>query len=276
MYIYINYKFILHLLRVVLSGTLNYPCEVLLLWYCQFIIIMSSDVHKNPGPSSDHERGFNSGFSSFCNWNVNTLSKNNFKRVSLIEANNALFKYDIISLSETSLNDTQKVPDTILNGYSYHACNHPSGERKGVVGIFYKPSLPLKIKDDLSFQECIVTELRFGHKKIFFTVLYRNPFYKSDTPEFMNFITELELLVSKIKLEKPYVMLFAGDFNAHSKSWYADGDTNSDGIQLDTLFSDLGLSQLISEPTHTRENCNPTCIDLILTDQPNLIMETGC
>ena len=139
----------------------------------------------------------------------------------------------------------------------------------------YKTSLPLKIRDDLSFQECIVTELRFGHKKIFFTVLYRNPFYKSDTLEFMNFITELELLVSKIKLEKPYVMLFAGDFNAHSKSWYADGDTNSGGIQLDTLFSDLGLSQLISEPTHTRENCNPTCIDLILTDQPNLIMETG-
>ena len=91
----------------------------------------------------------------------------------------------------------------------------------------------------------------------------------------MNFITELELLVSKNKLEKPYVMLFAGDFNAHSKSWYADGDTNSEGIQLDTLFSDLGLSQLISEPTHTRENCNPTCIDLILTDQPNLIMEPG-
>ena len=67
----------------------------------------------------------------------------------------------------------------------------------------------LKIRDDLSFQKCIVTEVRFGRKKIFFTVLYRNPFYKADTTEFMNFITELELLVSKIKLEKPYVMLFA-------------------------------------------------------------------
>ena len=58
---------------------------------------------------------------------MNTLSKNNFERVSLIEANNDLFKYDIISLCETSLNDTQKVPGNILNGYSYHACNHPSG-----------------------------------------------------------------------------------------------------------------------------------------------------
>ena len=154
-----------------------------------------------------------------------------------------------------------------------HVIIPQANERGG--GFFYKTSLPLKIRDDLSFQECIVTELRFGHKKIFFIVLYRNPFYKSDTPEFMNFITELELLVSKIKLEKPYVMLFAGDFNAHSKSWYADGDTNSEGIQLDTLFSDLGSSQLISEPTHTRDNCNPTCIDLTLTDQPNLIMETG-
>ena len=92
--------------------------------------------HKNPGPIHQTMRGFNSGFLSFCNWNVNALSKNNFEGVSLIEANNALFKYDIISLCETSLNDTQKVPDNILNGYSFHACNHHSGERKGGGGEF--------------------------------------------------------------------------------------------------------------------------------------------
>ena len=28
-------------------------------------------------------------------------------------------------------------------------------------------------------------------------------------------------------------------------------------------------------PTHFRENCQPTCIDLIVTDQPNLVLDSG-
>ena len=33
---------------------------------------------------------------------------------------------------------------------------------------------------------------------------------------------------------------------------------------------------MISEPTHFfRENCRPSCIDLIITDQPNLVIESG-
>ena len=89
-----------------------------------------------------------------------------------------LFNYDIISLCETSLNDSLNVPDNILNGYLYYGCNHPSGNKQGGVGIFYKPSLPLKIREDLAFDACIVADLKFGGKKVFFTVLYRNPFYK--------------------------------------------------------------------------------------------------
>ena len=53
------------------------------------------------------------------------------------------------------------------------------------------------------------------------------------------------------------------------------GDTNNEGAQLDALFSGYSLTQLIDEPTHFRENCNPSCIDLILCDQPNLVIESG-
>ena len=38
-----------------------------------------------------------------------------------------------------------------------------------------KNSLPLKPKPELAFDESIVVELKFGRKKIFFTVLYRSP-----------------------------------------------------------------------------------------------------
>ena len=66
-----------------------------------------------------------------------------------------------------ALSDNETVPENILQGYNYYACNHTGGEKKGGVGLFYKESLPILIRDDLSFEECIVAELRFGRKIIF-------------------------------------------------------------------------------------------------------------
>ena len=40
-------------------------------------------------------------------------------------------------------------------------------------------------------------------------------------------------------------------------------------------MSSLGLSQVISEATNFEPNKNPSCIDLVITDQPNLILDSG-
>ena len=117
--------------------------------------------------------------------------------------------------------------------------------------------------------------MRFKRKKIFFTVLYRNPKHKADSHEFLNFVSNCLDLHTKIASEKPYMVMFTGDFNAHSVQWWPGGDTNNEGAQLNTLFSELGLTQLISEPTHFREHCQPSCIDLIICDQPNLVIDSG-
>ena len=57
--------------------------------------------------------------------------------------------------------------------------------------------------------------------------------------------------------------------------WWSEGASNDEGNHLDNLFSDLNLTQIISEPTHFRDNCLPSCIDLIITDQPNLVLDSG-
>ena len=71
------------------------------------------------------------------------------------------------------------------------------------------------------------------------------------------------------------MLIFTGDVNAHAHSvqWWPNGDSNNEGTQLNLLFSVLRLAQLISEPTHFRENCQPSCIDLIICDQPNLVRD---
>ena len=54
-----------------------------------------------------------------------------------------------------------------------------------------------------------------------------------------------------------------------------DGDTNAEGNEIEQLTSRLGLHQLIHEPTNFEPHKNPSCIDLIFTDQPNLVMDSG-
>ena len=99
--------------------------------------------------------------------------------------------------------------------------------------------------------------------------------HKADSPEFLNFMGNFMDLHTKILSEKPYYCIFTGDFNAHSVQWWPDGDNNNEGTQLNILFSELGLTQLISEPTHFREHSQLSCIDLIICDQPNLVTDSG-
>ena len=57
--------------------------------------------------------------------------------------------------------------------------------------------------------------------------------------------------------DRPLAMFFGGDINAHCQSWYANGDTNEEGLIIDDLACSLGLKQLISEPINFEGNRNP-------------------
>ena len=86
----------------------------------------------------------------------------------------------------------------------------------------------------------------------------------------MNF----ELLLSKLHAENPFCVIITGDFNCRSTQWWENDIENDEGKLFEPVTSDLGLHQLISEPKHLMGDSR-SCIDLILTDQPNLIIESG-
>ena len=73
-------------------------------WLPIILIILSNDINLNPGPHHQNNL-FN-----FMSWNVNSLAKDNFQRVRLVEAHNSIFNYDMISICETSLNDSVELP----------------------------------------------------------------------------------------------------------------------------------------------------------------------
>ena len=66
------------------------------------IFFFSNDIETNP-------RDLRNGFFTFCNWNINSLAKDDFYRINIIEALNSTCDYDIISLCETSLNEATQI-----------------------------------------------------------------------------------------------------------------------------------------------------------------------
>ena len=70
-------------------------------------------------------------------------------------------------------------------------------------------------------------------------------------------------------------MFFAGDFNGKSHLWWPDGDGTHEGRELEDMFTSLGLSQVISEQTNFDPGKKLSCIDLIVTDQPNIVLDSG-
>ena len=71
-----------------------------------------------------------------------------------------------------------------------------------------------------------------------------------------------------------FLTTIIGDFNAKSCNWYSHDKTNFEGSTIESITSQFGLHQLINEPTHLLQNSS-SCIDLIFTSQPNIVVESG-
>ena len=81
-------------------------------------------------------------------------------------------------------------------------------------------------------------------------------------------------MLSKMSAENPFSVIITGDFNCRSIQWWDGENENEEGKIFEPFTADLGLNQLISEPTHIIGE-SKSCIDLVLTDQPHLFLEMG-
>ena len=73
---------------------------------------------------------------------------------------------------------------------------------------------------------------------------------------------------------KPHLLLITGDFNARFSSWWSGDVDNIEGARLEPIISFYGLHQIINELTHKLSSPS-SCIDLIFTNQPNMITNSG-
>ena len=243
---------------------------VTVLIFTLLLLFMSGDIELNPGPKKTNS----SCKFSVCHWNLNSLAAHNFEKVGLLEAFNTINKFDIICVSESYLDLTFSSDNEDINikGFKLVRADHPNNIKRGGVCVYVRESLPVRVVPNHHLSECLILEVNLKNKKEYLVSLYRSPNQNPD--EFELFLTNLENLLADITNRNPHFMLLLGDFNAKSKAWFIDNQSSREGTQLESLTSVYGMKQLIAEPTHVLENSS-SCIDLIFTDQSNLIMDAG-
>ena len=223
-------------------------------WVYNILTSLSGDVQFNPGPKNKSDVNF-----SMCHWNLNSVAAHNYDKVFLLKAYIAVYKFDIIFTSETYL-DTSIISDDgnlKILGYNLIWSDHPSNSKRGG-GVY--------------LQESISFELKIGDKLCNFISLYRSPSQTQD--EFEKFSENLERNLDRLFWNNPFLVVVIEDFNVKSSNWYYHDKSSSEGNAVDTITKQYGLHQVIKEPTHILDNSS-TCIDLIFTLQPNLIIESG-
>ena len=281
MYIYICFRFMLNLLWFTISCR-KFVAK-LMVRYCFFFqictlvpfirlaLIISGDIEVNPGPKNMNNKNF-----SLCHWNLNGIAANNYVKISLLEAYTAVHDFDVICVSETFLDSDYSNDDTRLSlqGYTMIRSDHPSNTKRGGVCIYYKEHLPFIRRNDINaLDECIVGEIRVDNSKCFITCVYRSPSQTED--ETNNFLSKFDQMCCSIARESPVCSIAIGDFNAKSTNWWTEGTNNQCGLELQNIMTMLGYSQIINEPTNFEPNKSSTCIDLIFTNQTNLVVESG-
>ena len=199
---------------------------------------------------------------------MNSLSAHNLLKLSSITAYNTIYKYDFICISETYLDSSVQSDDISINGYKLICADHPSNSKRGGVCIFYRESLAVQSIKINYLNECLLCEVSINNKKSYIAVLYRSP--SQNSLEFDNFTLSFEKLLCEINSFKPDFSIILGDFNARSNSWWIGDIETSELSRINALTTSYRFQQLISEPTHTLNNSS-NCINLIFTDQPNLV-----
>ena len=218
----------------------------------QLLLAMCMDIHPNPGPSADFRN------LTICHANIRSVKGKN--KLLHIETELA-GKYDIITLSETWLSDTDKSDDFLLTGYqSPHRRDRSFGaEGYGGVMVWVSDKIACKRRQDLEMEdiEAMWLEIRSFNRKFFLCTIYR-----SDSNTNVSFWEKLQENMDHLKENLNPKIMICGDLNA-------DFNTRH-GKLLKEFATENNLTLHINEPTRITTTSS-TILDQFISNFPTYV-----
>ncbi len=239
---------------------------IIVLWLIQCVLLISYDVHPNPGPNNFSVRSD----ISICHTNIRSLKqkcKESGDRFKLSDIRCHLDKFDIITISETWLTGDDSNDDYCIQGYQKPfrrdrgVDNGPTGY--GGVLAWVSDKLACKRRLDLERNdiEAMWLEVRSLNNKILVCILYRTP--SNSNRDFWN---KLQNMLNPVH-ETNAKFILLGDLNADPSTNEFEGKSLADFITANSLHS------YITEPTRITDTTR-SIVDHIITNSPILIKST--
>ena len=146
--------------------------------------------------------------------NLSSETAHKFSKLTQLRAYISTYKHDFICLSETYLDSS--IHDNLIDIKEYNLvrADHPDNIKRGRVCIYYKESLPVRIKPLRYFKEAVFLEMIHSNKNVIVSVIYRFP--SQNNCELDSFLTNFNHLLNEISNCKPSLAVITGDFHASS------------------------------------------------------------
>ena len=172
----------------------------------------------------------------------------------------------VIGLAETNITE-EELKLYQIKGYVSVGLSRMTGKQKGSgLAIFIKEDIPFIRNDKLCYSqremETLFVTIELKNKSTLLGVTYRPP--SSPASSFISSIDSL--ILQKVPVNNVMVM---GDFNI---------DLLKDSTAVEEfgpVLTSHGFFPLISRATHLKPGCNPSCIDNIMANSPELCLSSG-
>ena len=205
-----------------------------------------------------------------CFSNVDTLSN----KVAELEAFLATEKPVIMGLCEIFPKfsyDKTNIADLKFDDYDLLSPG-THGDR-GVAILTHKSLKATSVNrlNTIKFKENVWCEIVLnGNDKLLIGMIYRSPTSSGDNNLLLN-----ELINSAVKLKYSHFLLM-GDFNYRNINWMScesNSAVNHPATQFVECTKSNYIYQHIKEPTRYRDGQNPSCLDLVLTNEDSMISQ---
>ena len=239
-------------------------------------LCICGDIHPNPGPTppsinqSPAHPQLHLGHVNIRSVTSSAVSLSNapISKLELLSHHLQHYKYDVMGVSETWLDGDVDV-DLSIPGFNPPIRRDFNRHQRGVM-VYIASNLPARRRDDLEPRESeiICVEIQSGGRKILVCNCYR--VQHQNIKDFCNDVESLHDQASTLFDD----ILVMGDFNARHREFWSEDATNAEGREVLARFNQMGMKQVIHEPTR-QAGISQSCIDLIFASASSNISDAG-